>query len=86
MLASPLGHSRIGIIVPKYRHTAVDRNRLKRRMRELVRQILLPTGGSFDLSIRASPDAYAVTFAALRASVLALVPRISVTLHLPTQP
>lgn len=85
MLASPLGHSRIGIIVPKYGRTAVARNRLKRRMRELVRQLLLPTGGSVDLAIRASPDAYAASFTELRASVLALVPHIRATHPMPAQ-
>ena len=30
------------MIVPRHRHTAVARNRLKRRLRELVRTQLLP--------------------------------------------
>jgi ribonuclease P protein component len=38
--ASPLehsGHCRVGIIVPKAKHSAVERNRLKRQLRELAR-------------------------------------------------
>src|SRR5262249_58130229 len=31
--ASPLGLSRVGIVVPRHQHSAVDRNRLKRRLR-----------------------------------------------------
>src|ERR1700755_218350 len=42
VLASPLGISRIGIVVPRHQHSAVDRNQLKRRLRELTRLELLP--------------------------------------------
>ncbi len=42
ILASPLRHSRVGLIVPKYRHGSVERNRVKRRLRELARLELLP--------------------------------------------
>jgi ribonuclease P protein component len=72
VLASPLPHSRVGIIVPRHRHTAVDRNRLKRRLRELVRIDLLPplrTGSSVDLAIRARREAYGAAFDGLRADV-----------------
>jgi RNase P protein component len=36
-------HARVGFVVPKYGHSSVDRNRLKRRLRELVRTQLLPS-------------------------------------------
>ena len=36
VLASPFSHPRVGIVVPRHRQSAVDRNRLKRRIRELV--------------------------------------------------
>jgi ribonuclease P protein component len=55
-------HPRVGLIVPKYKHTAVDRNRLKRRLRELVRTQLLPTLPPLDLVVRAFPSAYAAEF------------------------
>lgn len=35
--------ARVGFVVPKYGHSSVDRNRLKRRLRELVRTQLLPS-------------------------------------------
>ena len=69
VLASPLGHPRIGIVVPRYGKSAVDRNRLKRRLRELVRTHLLSRADSVDLVIRARPDAYAVSFDALGADI-----------------
>lgn len=60
---------RVGLIVPKYKHSAIDRNRLRRRLRELIRVQLLPgvTGG--DALIRAKADAYDVSFDGLRAEI-----------------
>jgi ribonuclease P protein component len=67
--ASPLGHPRVGVVVPRYSRSAVDRNRLKRRLRELVRMRLLPTAPSVDVVIRVRHDAYAASFDALAADV-----------------
>ena len=64
-IASPLGHPRVGIVVPRYAGSAVDRNKLKRRLRELVRARMLPAGSSADIIIRARPEAYRATFAEL---------------------
>lgn len=53
---------RVGIVVPKYKHSAVERNRLKRRLRELARLELLPVLATLpqplDVLIRAAPSAY----------------------------
>lgn len=67
-IASPLGHpgGRVGFIVPRYGEMAVARNRLKRRLREIVRLEILPRMGSLDVIIRARAVAYRVTFAELR--------------------
>ena len=54
--------TRIGLIVPRHKHTAVDRNRLKRRLRELARTRLLPMLPPGHVVIRASPEAYAASF------------------------
>ena len=58
---------RVGIVVPRHRHSAVDRNRLKRRLRELVRTRLIPAldGLGGDLVIRARAEAYDDSFEAL---------------------
>ena len=71
VLASPLGLSRIGIIVPRHQHSAVDRNRLKRRLRELVRIELLPLlrSGATDVAIRARREAYDAGFDGLRRDI-----------------
>ena len=80
VLASPLSHPRIGIIVPRHHHTAVERNRLKRRLRELARIGLLPAlrdVGPRDLAIRARREAYSARADGLAADVAAIVRRLS---------
>lgn len=57
---------RVGFIVPRYGESAVARNRLKRRLREIARLEILPRMGSMDIIIRARAVAYRVTFAELR--------------------
>jgi len=47
--ASLLLHPRVGVVVPKHGRNIVDRNRTKRRLRELVRLRLLPVIGRVDL-------------------------------------
>ena len=69
MSASPLCHPRVGFIVPRYKHTAVERNRLKRRLRELVRATLLPTLPAVDLVVRARASAYVLPFDGLAAEI-----------------
>lgn len=71
-IASPRAFARAGFIVPLYRHGAVQRNRLKRRLRELVRLELLPllaTLPPMDVVLRALPHAYARDFDALQGDV-----------------
>ncbi len=55
--------------MPRYKHTAVDRNRLKRRLRELVRRRLLAELPAVDVVIRALPSAYGTPFDGLAAQV-----------------
>jgi len=59
--------------VPRFKHSAVDRNRLKRRLRELARLRILPAlaGGASpaDVVLRIVPPAYAASFEALAADV-----------------
>lgn len=69
IIASPLGHPRVGIVVPRYSGSAVSRNRLKRRLRELVRTRLLSVSPSVDIVIRARVEAYDVGFDALTADI-----------------
>lgn len=67
--ASLLLHPRIGVVVPKHRHKVVERNRVKRRLRELVRVGVLPVLERVDLLIRAKPEAYDSTFEQLAGDI-----------------
>ena len=67
--ASLLAHSRVGVVVPKHGRNIVERNRTKRRLRELVRLRLLPVIGQVDVLVRAKPEAYRSTFDELGAQV-----------------
>ena len=80
ILASPLGLPRIGIVVPRHQHSAVDRNRLKRQLRELARTELLPSlraRPALDVALRARREAYSSTFERLRADVCSVRDRVT---------
>jgi ribonuclease P protein component len=64
-----LGHSRLGVVVPRFGYSAVARNLLRRRLREHVRRYVLPTLPPLDLVIRARPAAYATGAAELRSDL-----------------
>lgn len=68
-LDNAVGRPRLGVIVPKYGHRNVERNRLKRRIREMVRRSWLTRrwaeGSSTDLLVRARPPAYGLSAAEL---------------------
>lgn len=75
-VASPLSFPRVGLVVPLHRQTVVARNRLKRRLRSLVRLELLPIGVGVDVVLRCRPSAYTRTYDALREQVLLVVKQI----------
>jgi ribonuclease P protein component len=60
---------RVAIVVPKWGHTAVRRNKLKRRLRELSRALLVDKALPRDLVLRARREAYDASFEALRDDV-----------------
>jgi ribonuclease P protein component len=72
--ASPVAHPRAGVIVPRHRHTIVERNLLKRRLREILRKDIRPelarTGRTIDVLVRARRQAYGTPFRTLREELL----------------
>jgi len=78
--ASPVSHPRLGVVVPKYRNSGVERNLVKRRVREIGRKDILPrlreAGRDLDILVRARPEAYGAPFAALREELLRTVEKI----------
>jgi len=71
---SPAGRPRLGVVVPLYGHTAVARNRVQRRLREIGRRDWLAgaweEGREVDVLLRARPRAYDCDFPELREAVL----------------
>jgi ribonuclease P protein component len=70
---SELGHARLGLIVPLHQGSAVARNRLRRRLREILRRDVLRNLPAVDLVIRAKRSAYTASFAVLRAELAGAV-------------
>jgi ribonuclease P protein component len=62
---SLLSHARVVVIVAKHGHTIVERNKLRRRLRELVRIRIIPQLAGTDLVVRSLTSAYEATFAEL---------------------
>ena len=71
------GHLRTGIVVPRFQFTAVARNRLRRRVREILRRHALASLPPVDLVVRAKRVAYTAPFAVLRAELVDVVRRIT---------
>ena len=73
---SPLDHPRMAIVVPRFQFTAVARNRLRRRLREILRRYPVASLPAVDLVVRAKRAAYAARFVELRAELMTGVTRI----------
>jgi ribonuclease P protein component len=75
-LDNPTGHSRIGLIVPKFQSTAVARNRLRRRLKEIWRREMEARLPAWDLVVRARREAYGASFGQLRAEMVNWLDRV----------
>ncbi|WP_420449435.1 ribonuclease P protein component [Candidatus Palauibacter sp.] len=71
---SPSGRSRICVVTPRHGHSAVARNRVRRRLAEIARIQVLPALEArrldLDLIVRAKPAAYDASYQRLRARVM----------------
>ena len=76
IVASPRFHPRVGFVIPKYGHSAVDRNRIKRQLREIVRTSVLGALRPVDVVIKAFPDVYTATFSTLANELLQILKRV----------
>ncbi|MEP6509535.1 MAG: ribonuclease P protein component, partial [Gemmatimonadales bacterium] len=64
-VTSLLLHMRLAVVVAKHGHTIVERNRLRRRLRELARVRMLPLHSGMDVVVRSLPGAYDAPFSVL---------------------
>lgn len=71
------GAARGTCITPRHGRTAVERNRLRRRLKELIRARLLGRAEPFDWLVRAHPPAYDLDYAALGGELEALADRLA---------
>lgn len=64
--ASPVAHPRVGLVVPKHRRNSVERNKVKRRLREVLRLAVLPrlidSEAHVDVLVRARKEAYDASY------------------------
>lgn len=65
------GQPRMGLIVPRFQSSAVARNRLRRRLREIWRRDIQPRQPRWDLVIKARREAYGASFDDLRSQLVA---------------
>ena len=75
-IASLRRQGRVGLIVPRHQHSAVERNRLKRRLREIVRGAWVEPAVVRDVVVRATPAAYRASFTALQTELARLSVRL----------
>ena len=72
--ASERHGARAGVIVPRFGRSAVARNRVRRRLKEIARRDWLPladrTGTDLDVILKARPAAYDSSFEQLRVALL----------------
>jgi len=70
LLSSEGAGPRVGLIVPKHGRRVVDRNKVKRRLREVARKEVLPRlrgeGVSVDVLVRARRESYRASYQQLR--------------------
>ena len=74
-LRTPGQGTRIGLSTPRSLGGAVQRNRVRRRLRDLVRQRLDATGSGWDLLLIARPEAGTASYAELREALRSLLER-----------
>ena len=74
--SSPLPYCRVAVVVGKHGRTIVERNRLRRRLRELVRVSLLPAFTGTDIVLHALAEAYDADFGALDLEVQTLAKKL----------
>lgn len=73
--SSPVSYLRVGWIVPKLGHNSVERNLVKRRIREVLRQDVCPRlvaqGIAADVLVRARKVTYDAAYGELRSELMA---------------
>jgi ribonuclease P protein component len=69
-ITNEAGHSRLGLVVAKSQQTAVARNRLRRRLKEVWRREMQTRLPGWDVVLRTRRDSYSAPFPRLRADLV----------------
>ncbi|HVH08266.1 MAG TPA: ribonuclease P protein component [Gemmatimonadales bacterium] len=69
--------ARTGLVVPRFHHSVVSRNRLRRRLKEILRRHVQPRLSAVDLVVHAKRAAYGASFAALCAELADVPSRLA---------
>jgi ribonuclease P protein component len=77
-LRTERGDTRVGLSTPRTVGAAVQRNRVRRRLRELLRERMDRIGPGWDLLLIARPEASRATYAELGSALDALLRRSDV--------
>jgi ribonuclease P protein component len=73
VMPNELGHDRYAISTGRRLGGAVQRNRVRRRIREILRHASRPPGGGLDILVVARPPCLEATFGELRSALLRLL-------------
>ncbi|MCE5270369.1 ribonuclease P protein component [bacterium] len=68
-------HSRFALVVPKFKRSVVDRNRLRRRLQEIVRRAGVLESGRL-VVLRITPDCYGLKYSELNERYLRLARKV----------
>ena len=72
-LPNSLGHNRFGLTTPRKLGKAHERNRIRRRVREILRTAAPPVGHGFDFVVNPRRTVYERDFHELRSELLTLL-------------
>jgi ribonuclease P protein component len=73
LLANGLDHSRVGLTTPRKIGAAVERNRIRRRIREILRVAWPGVPRGFDIVVNPRSSVYGRNFLELKVELLALL-------------
>ena len=79
--SSLLPYSRVAVVVGKHGHSVVERNKLKRRLRELVRLHVIPNFAGIDLVLYAGSSAFGLEFEKLARETIRIKAQLSSVVH-----
>ncbi len=79
--SSLLPYCRAGVVVGKHGHSVVERNKLRRRLRELIRLHVIPDFAGIDLVLYAGSSTYSLGFEKLAGEIIRMKVQLTSVVH-----